>query len=163
MVVMTSKSILCNKHPDTLSHVADGQQGQPHDDLDAQGVEPARQPAEEGLGQADAGRDDRPDDCPQQSENQAGCVAAGGQGIQPACPSGHPRGCPRGWQPAEGKALRRKRPVAPSNTLPLTRGDCRDPGSRVSQLDEQGITTVSGSPNPQALGVQITNGRAMRA
>jgi predicted RecB family nuclease len=51
---------------------------------------------------------------------------------------------------------------SPFNTLGLTRRDCRDPGSRVIQLSEQGITIVSGSQGPWAVGVQIANGREKR-
>jgi len=46
---MTSQTILGNKHHNALGQVADGQQGQPRDDLDDQGVEPTRQPADGNM------------------------------------------------------------------------------------------------------------------
>ena len=68
----------------------------------------------------------------------------------------------RGKEAAPGRyTVSVRRPT--SNTLALTRRDCRDPGTRVSQLDERGITTVSGSQGPRAVGGQIANGREKRA
>ena len=46
--------------------------------------------------------------------------------------------------------VRVRRP--PSDTLALTRRACRDPGSRVSQMDERGIHLVSVSPAPRRPG-----------
>jgi hypothetical protein len=43
----------------------------------------------------------------------------------------------------------RMRPAAPVPTLALIRRDCRDPGGRVSQLDERVITIFSACPDPQ--------------